>query len=118
MDEALEDAVEKDPQTPELGQHDLTTYAIDTSAIDRFLADQRPATPCLVMDLDIVRARYRALRAVLPTATILYAVKANPAAEVVAALAELGAGFDLASKGEIGRCQELGISAHRLSFGN
>jgi len=31
-----------------------------------------------------------ALRAVFPDATIFYAVKANPAAEVIAALAELG----------------------------
>ena len=90
----------------------------DTGAIDRFLAEQRPATPCIVMDLDIVRDRYRALHAVLPTATILYAIKANPAPEVIAALGELGAGFDLASRGEMRRCQELGLSAERLSFGN
>jgi len=94
------------------------TREVDTSAIDRFLAEQHPTTPCIVIDLDIVRAKYRALQAVLPTAKILYAVKENPAAEVVAALGELGAGFDLASKGEMRRCQELGIPAERLSFGN
>jgi ornithine decarboxylase len=104
---------------------DAFTYApgrdaqsAETAAIDRFLAEQRPATPCIVIDLDTVRAQYRALQAVLPTATILYAVKANPAPEVIAALAELGAGFDLASKGEMRGYQELGISAERLSFGN
>jgi len=91
---------------------------IDLSRIDRFLADRHPPTPCLVVDLDIVRAKYRALQAVFPSATILYAVKANPAAEVIAALGELGAGFDLASQGEIRRCQELGIPAGCLSFGN
>jgi len=94
------------------------TQRVDTGVIDRFLAEQRPPTPSLVINLEIVRARYRALQAVLPTATILYAVKANPAAEVVAALGELGASFDLASKGEMRRCQELGIPATRLSFGN
>lgn len=106
MDDAITHALGQDAQSA------------DTCALDRFLAEQRPATPCIVMDLDIVRDRYRALQAVLPTATILYAVKANPAPEVIAALGELGAGFDLASKGEMRRCQELGLAAQRLSFGN
>lgn len=92
--------------------------AVNTARIDRFLAERRPATPCVVIDLDIVRAKYRALRALFPTATIFYAVKANPAAEVIAALAGLGANFDLASQGEVHRCRFLGIAAERLSFGN
>jgi ornithine decarboxylase len=86
--------------------------------IDRFLAERCPETPCIVIDLDIVRAQYHALRAVFPDATIFYAVKANPATKVIAALAELGCNFDLASAGEILRCQTLGIGAERLSFGN
>ena len=65
-----------------------------------------------------MRAQHHALRAAFPEATIFYAVKANPAAEVIAALAELGCNFDLASAGEILRCQSLGIGAERLSFGN
>jgi ornithine decarboxylase len=90
-----------------------------TSArIDRFLAVQRPALPCVVIDLDIVRAKYSALRALFPDVTLYYAVKANPAADVLAALASLGARFDLASEGEISRCRELGIAADRFSFGN
>jgi hypothetical protein len=86
--------------------------------IDRFLAERCPETPCIVIDLDIVRAQYHALRAVFPDATIFYAVKANPATKVIAALAELGCNFDLASAGEILRCQTLGIGAERSSFGN
>jgi ornithine decarboxylase len=86
--------------------------------IDRFLATHRPQTPCLVVDLDIVRARYREMRDLFPAAAIYYAVKANPSAEIVAALAELGAGFDLASDGEIERCRALQLPAALLSFGN
>jgi ornithine decarboxylase len=86
--------------------------------IDCFLAERCPETPCIVIDLDIVRAQYHTLRAVFPDATIFYAVKANPATKVIAALAELGCNFDLASAGEILRCQTLGIGAERLSFGN
>ncbi len=86
--------------------------------IDRFLETTRPPTPCLVVDLDIVRTRYRQMRDLFPSAAIYYAVKANPAAEIIAALAELGAGFDLASDGEIERCRDLRVPAARLSFGN
>ena len=67
-----------------------TSHGVGANNIDRFLAQCRPETPCLVIDLDIVRAQYHALRAVFPNARIFYAVKANPAAEVIAALAELG----------------------------
>ena len=93
-------------------------HRVGTGGIDGFLAGHRPETPCIVIDLDIVRAQYHALRDVFQEAAIFYAVKANPAAEVIAALAELGCNFDLASAGEIHRCHSLGIGAERLSFGN
>jgi ornithine decarboxylase len=86
--------------------------------IDRFLATQRPHSPCVIIDLDVVCARYAALRDCFPDANIFYAVKANPAAEVLATLASADARFDLASEGEINRCRALGIAADRLSFGN
>ncbi len=81
-------------------------------------AQPRPATPYIVIDLNIVRQRYAALRRLLPDATIYYAVKANPVVPVVAALAALGANFDIASEGELRRCREAGVTADRLSFGN
>ena len=84
----------------------------------RFLSEVHPPTPFIVLDLDIVRARYAALRQALPGAAIYYAVKANPATEIVAALAELGASFDLASPGELDICLGLRGPAQRLSFGN
>ncbi|MGH7068276.1 MAG: hypothetical protein ACREEU_10890, partial [Acetobacteraceae bacterium] len=62
-----------------------------TARLDRLLAETRLPTPFLILDLDVVRARYAALRESLPTAEIYYAVKANPAREIVTALAELGA---------------------------
>jgi ornithine decarboxylase len=77
-----------------------------------------PATPYILIDLDIVRQRYAELRRLLPAASIYYAVKANPAVQVVTALAELGANFDIASEGEFRRCTEAGVGTDRLSFGN
>src|SRR5579872_3249220 len=82
------------------------------------MSHSAPATPYISIELDVVRQRYSALRTILPTASIYYAVKANPSAAVITALAELGANFDIASAGEFKRCREAGVSAGRLSFGN
>jgi ornithine decarboxylase len=89
-----------------------------TTRLDRFLAENHPPTPFVVVDLDVVRARYNALREALPAAEIYYAVKANPAVEIVSALAALGANFDLASPGELVICLGLHVPPSRLSFGN
>lgn len=83
-----------------------------------FLQQARPATPCLIVDLDIVADSYQRLQACLPASRIFYAVKANPAKDVIARLADLGSSFDLASEGEIERCLSLGLAPYRLSFGN
>ncbi|HTW53470.1 MAG TPA: type III PLP-dependent enzyme [Stellaceae bacterium] len=86
--------------------------------IARFLAENVPATPCLVVDLDIIAQAYDTLRRYLPIATVYYAVKANPAAEIVAMLAKKGSNFDVASPNEIALCLDNGATAERLSFGN
>src|SRR5215831_6605659 len=83
-----------------------------------FLAEHSPETPCLVVDLDLIGAAYEALRRYLPLARIYYAVKANPAAQIVAMLNRKGASFDVASRGEIGLCLGNGVAPDRLSFGN
>ncbi len=68
-----------------------------TPKIARFLAEQQPATPCLVLDVDRVEANFRALQRALPLARIYYAVKANPARPVLERLVGLGSSFDAAS---------------------
>src|SRR5438270_1952123 len=86
--------------------------------IARFLAEQTPETPCLVVDLDLIVTAYEALQHYLPLARIYYAVKANPAAEIVGVLSSRGASFDVASRGEIELCLGNGVAPDRLSFGN
>src|SRR3954452_23125587 len=51
--------------------------------IARFLTERRPATPFLVVDLDVVEENYQALHAAMPDTRIFYAVKANPAPEIL-----------------------------------
>lgn len=89
-----------------------------TPRLARYLDHARFERPTLVMDLDAVADRYRLLDAALGSARIHYAVKANPAPDVLARLAAEGAHFDVASRGEIEQCLALGIAADRLSFGN
>ena len=86
--------------------------------IARFLAERRPETPCLIVDLDVVAEAYEALRRYLPLARIFYAVKANPAEDVLSMLRELGSNFDVASRGEIDLVLDKGIAPERISFGN
>ena len=82
-----------------------------TERIARFLAENRPETPCLVVDLDVIAEAYNVLRWHLPLARIYYAVKANPAPQIVAMLDRKGANFDVASRGEIELCLANGVAA-------
>ena len=66
----------------------------------------------------MVRDRYRALTAALPDARVLYAVKANPDPDVLAALAALGSGFDVAAPAEAELALAAGAPPARLSYGN
>jgi len=74
--------------------------------------------PCLVVDLDVVRDNYGAFAKALPDSRVFYAVKANPAPELLKLLAGLGSCFDTASVAEIEMVLAAGAAAERISFGN
>ncbi|MEZ5401875.1 MAG: type III PLP-dependent enzyme [Bryobacteraceae bacterium] len=78
----------------------------------------RPATPCLLMRLDLVEEAWRRFERAFPHAGIHYAVKANPAPEIIAKLAALRAKFDVASPAEVDLCLAAGASPGDLSYGN
>ncbi|KZB86190.1 type III PLP-dependent enzyme [Amycolatopsis regifaucium] len=86
--------------------------------IRAFLADREPPTPCLVVDTDLVADRTAAVSAAFPGALIRYAVKANPVPAVLDAVRSAGAGFDVASTGEIDLCLSRGADAGELAYGN
>jgi ornithine decarboxylase len=89
-----------------------------TQRILDFINIRRPEGPCLVVDLDVVRDNYRAFEKALPDSLIYYAVKANPAPEILALLASMGSNFDCASVAEIQMALEAGATPQRISFGN
>jgi ornithine decarboxylase len=88
-----------------------------TKKIRDFIAERRP-TPYLVVDLDVVADNFRKLKDAVPQAGIYYAIKANPAPEILDTLAKLGSSFDTASVNEIDMALRSGVSAERISYGN
>jgi ornithine decarboxylase len=89
-----------------------------TMRIREFLRQRREDGPCLVVDLDVVRDNYLAFAKALPDTRVFYAVKANPAPEVLSLLASLGSSFDTASVAEIEMVLAAGATADRISYGN
>lgn len=95
-------------------------------AAPSFHADQAAAyiaansfdKPTLVISRDRVAAQYDALHKGLGDAHIHYAVKANPAPEIIRLLVKKGSGFDAASRAEIELCLSQGAKPENISFGN
>jgi ornithine decarboxylase len=96
----------------------LRGYAPMTERIREFLKTRRDDGPCLVVDLDVVRDNYNAFAKALPDTRVFYAVKANPAPEVLSLLATLGSCFDTASVAEIEMVLATGCTPDRVSYGN
>ena len=60
-------------------------------------AAKRYGTPIVVIDHEVIRRNYASFRRHLPKVQAYYAVKANPAPEIVRTLYKAGASFDVAS---------------------
>ena len=75
-------------------------------------------TPFLVVNLSTIKKKYEELTNNFPFAKIHYAVKANPAIEVLKLLKDLGSNFDVASVYELRKLLSIGVSPDRISYGN
>jgi len=93
-----------------------------TARIQEYLRNRRQGgndtEALLVVDLNVVRDNYQTFAKALPDTRVFYAVKANPAPEVLALLASMGSCFDTASVPEIEMALAAGASPDRISFGN
>jgi len=89
-----------------------------STRVEDFIRASSFERPTLVLDTDAVVAQYEALSAGLGRADIHYAVKANPAREIIECLIAKGSHFDAASRGEIELCLSLGAQPGTISFGN
>ncbi|SEQ73377.1 type III PLP-dependent enzyme [Thalassovita taeanensis] len=86
--------------------------------IEAFIRSAQFDRPTLVLDREAVARQFRALKSGLGRAHIHYAVKANPAREVLEVLVNEGSHFDAASRGEVELCLSLGAHPEDISFGN
>ncbi|MBY0613188.1 MAG: type III PLP-dependent enzyme [Beijerinckiaceae bacterium] len=86
--------------------------------IEAYLRNRTEDGPILVVDRSIVRDNYLTFARALPDTRVFYAVKANPAPEILEMLTQLGSCFDCASIGEIEMVLAAGATADRISFGN
>ena len=89
-----------------------------TARIREFLKKRADEGPCLVLDNEVVRENYLAFAKALPDTRVFYAVKANPAPEILKLLTELGSCFDVASVTETEMVLAAGCTPDRISYGN
>lgn len=83
----------------------------------RVLVAEAGRTPLFVYSRALLDARMAELRTALPARVgVNYAVKANPHPAVIAHMAGLVDGFDIASAGELALCEAAGIDPSRISF--
>jgi diaminopimelate decarboxylase len=81
------------------------------------LAERVGSTPFYAYDRSLLRARVAQLRAVLPKQVELhYAMKANPMPALVAFMASLVNGIDVASAGELKVALDAGANPQDISF--
>ena len=89
----------------------------DTFKKMKAFADQKE-TPFVVIDTQTIARSYDQLGNCFPFAKIYYAVKANPAVEIIDLLKDKGSNFDIASIYELDKVLNQGVGPERVSYGN
>ena len=92
-------------------------YDAETFARIKNFADQQE-TPCLVFDTATFTRQLDNLMGCFPYAKTYYAIKANPADELLAILRDRGCNFDVASRYELDKVLAMGAGGDRVSYGN
>jgi len=85
----------------------MTSLDLGVVTPDLVLGDASSAghqTPHLVLDIDRAVERYAIISAAFGSASVHYAVKANPYPILLEALVRAGSRFDVASPGEVHAC--------------
>ncbi|MCV2402758.1 type III PLP-dependent enzyme [Marinomonas sp. C2222] len=91
-----------------------------TERFSRFKAfAETKETPFVVIDTEIIDEAYSELTKGFPVADIYYAIKANPAPEILTLLRDRGSNFDVASRYELDKLLAIGgVSPEQVSYGN
>jgi ornithine decarboxylase len=75
-------------------------------------------TPFLLIDLERVREKYRAIRASVDDVRVFYAIKANDHPAILKVLASEGSCFEVSSLAELHALQQLGVPAECIASFN
>ena len=92
-------------------------YPRETFQKMKAFADKQE-TPFVVIDTSIIGQAYDDLSAGFEFAKVYYAVKANPAVEIIELLRDKGSNFDIASIYELDKVLATGVGPERISYGN
>ena len=92
-------------------------FARETFQKMKAFADKQE-TPFVVIDTAMISQAYDDLRAGFEFAKVYYAVKANPAVEIIDLLKDKGSNFDIASIYELDKVMSRGVGPDQISYGN
>lgn len=87
----------------------MNPYDLPRQRIEAMVAEH--GSPLYIVSRSQIVENYRRLDRCLPAVTLFYAVKANPHPGILETLAGIGAGFDVASRGEIEMALAAGADA-------
>jgi len=87
----------------------VNPYDLTLETIEQLV--RQHGTPLYIVSRNKLIANYRLLDKSLPAVKLFYAMKANPHEEILKTLLGVGAGFDVASKGEIEAAIAAGADA-------
>lgn len=88
------------------------------STFENYKPSENTNLPLFVNDCGVVERQYNRWVANLPRVRPFYAVKCNPATEVLQQLASSGSGFDCATSAEIKQALDLGVNPEDIIFAN
>ena len=91
---------------------------MDLAQLDLEEIVARHGSPLLLISRQALTDNYHRLQAQLPQVRLYYAAKSNPNAELLRTLVDLGAGFDVASVGELEQVLSLGVSIEDIIYTN
>jgi ornithine decarboxylase len=92
----------------------LDTYDI----VNKYLEKNNGDESFLIVDIGEIIRQYNKWKNLLPRITPFYAIKCNPSPIIIKILNKLGCCFDTASKNEILKVIELGVSPKNIVFAN
>eukprot|EP00271_Cylindrocystis_brebissonii_P008656 TRINITY_DN23128_c0_g1_i1.p1 TRINITY_DN23128_c0_g1~~TRINITY_DN23128_c0_g1_i1.p1 ORF type:complete len:942 (+),score=228.61 TRINITY_DN23128_c0_g1_i1:548-3373(+) len=106
-----------------VAKYDPTLVGSSIADVDKLIStvvrETEMEEPFYVFDLGVVARLYRTWVMAMPRVLPFYAVKCNPDPALLALLASLGTGFDVASKAEMEAVQAIGgVSAERMIYAN